>query len=239
MSKIFGHRGYSGRYPENTLLAFEKALEVGVDGIEFDVHLTKDGEIVIMHDENIRRTCDGEGLIKDMTFEELRSYNAAASWGDSMPAQKVPTLREYCELVKDAGIISNIELKTSVFEYPGIEKKVIDMVYEYGLQDSVIFSSFNHETVMRCAEIAPEIKRGLLVEDWLIEFGAYAEKLGVQCCHPVLFCLRKDTVDEMHSHGMEINTWIVNEYEDIRRLADLGVDGLIGNYPDRMIELLR
>ena len=239
MSKIFAHRGFSGKYPENTMLAFEKAVEIGVDGIELDVHLTKDNEIVIIHDEDIKRTCDGEGLVKDMTLEELRRFDASASFRGQYGFCGIPTLREYFELVKDTPVVTNIELKTGVYEYPTIEKRVIDMVREFGLSDRIIFSSFNHFTVKRCEEIAPEIKRGFLTGDWLYDFGKYTAERNVQCCHPWHVSLSEETVKEMHEAGCEINTWTVNEYEDIRKLSAWGVDSLIGNFPDRMIEVLR
>lgn len=239
MSKIFAHRGFSGKYPENTMLAFEKAVEIGVDGIELDVHLTKDNEIVIIHDEDIKRTTDGEGLVKDMTLEELRRFDASATFRGQYGFCGIPTLREYFELVKDTPIITNIELKTGVYEYHTIEQRVIDMVREFGLSDKIIFSSFNHFTVKRCEEIAPEIKRGFLTGDWLYDFGKYTAERNVQCCHPWHVSLSEETVKEMHEAGCEINTWTVNEYEDIKKLSAWGVDSLIGNFPDRMIEVLR
>ena len=239
MSKIFAHRGFSGKYPENTMLAFEKAVEIGVDGIELDVHLTKDNEIVIIHDEDIKRTCDGEGLVKDMTLEELRKFDASATFRGQYGFCGIPTLREYFELVKDTPIITNIELKTGVYEYHTIEQRVIDMVREFGLSDKIIFSSFNHFTVKRCEEIAPEIKRGFLTGDWLYDFGKYTAERNVQCCHPWHVSLSEDVIKEMHDAGCEINTWTVNEYEDIKKLSAWGVDSLIGNFPDRMIEVLR
>lgn len=239
MSKIFAHRGFSGKYPENTMLAFEKAVEIGVDGIELDVHLTKDNEIVIIHDEDIKRTCDGEGLVKDMTLEELRKFDASATFRGVYGFCGIPTLREYFELVKDTPVITNIELKTGVYEYPTIEKRVIDMVREFGLSDKIIFSSFNHFTVKRCEEIAPEIKRGFLTGDWIYDFGKYTAERNVQCCHPWHVSLSEEVIREMHEAGCEINTWTVNEYADIEKLSNWGVDSLIGNFPDRMIEVLR
>lgn len=239
MSKIFAHRGFSGKYPENTMLAFRKAVEIGVDGIELDVHLTKDNEIVIIHDEDIRRTCDGEGLVKDMTLEQLRKYDASATFRGVYGFCGIPTLREYFELIKDTDIVTNIELKTGVYEYPTIEKRTVELIKEFGLENRIIFSSFNHFTVKRCEEIAPEITRGFLTGDWLVDFGKYAKERNVQCCHPWHITLNEDSVKEIHDAGMVINTWTVNEYKDIERLAAMGVDCLIGNFPDRMVELLR
>ncbi len=239
MSKIFAHRGFSGKYPENTMIAFRKAVEIGVDGIELDVHLTKDNEIVIIHDENVKRTCGGDGLVKDMTLAELKKLDASSTFKGVYGKNEIPTLREYFELVKCTDVITNIELKTGVYEYPTIEKRVVDLVREYGLEKKIIFSSFNHFTVKRCEEIAPDIKRGFLTGDWLVDFGKYTKERNVQCCHPWHITLSQAVVDEMHAAGCEINTWTVNEYEDIERLSLMGVDSLIGNFPDRMIERLR
>ncbi len=240
MSKIFAHRGFSGKYPENTMLAFEKAVELGCDGIELDVHFTKDKELVIIHDEKIDRTTDGTGYVKDYTYEELCKFNAYGNFEGQYPFQKIPTLREYFELVKDVdGFVTNIELKTGIFEYHGIEKAVIDMIKEFGLEDRIILSSFNHFTIMRCKEIAPEIKNGFLIESWVIGMGAYTASHGVDCVHPIFCNLTDELYKEMKDAGREVNTWTVNEYEDIKRLSSMGVDSLIGNFPDRMIEVLR
>lgn len=239
MSKIFAHRGFSGKYPENTMLAFEKAVEIGVDGIEMDVHLTRDNELVIIHDEDVKRTCNGEGLIRDMTLEQVKKFDASAGFAGVYGFNAIPTLREYFELVKDTPVITNIELKTGIFEYPTIEQRVIDMIAEYKLEDRIILSSFNHQTILRCEKINPEIKRGFLSESWLIGYGKYAKENNVQCCHPIFRFLTEENVAEMRAAGREINTWTVNEYEDIKRLADMGIDALIGNFPDRMVEVLR
>lgn len=240
MSKIFAHRGFSGKYPENTMLAFQKAVELGCDGIELDVHFTKDKELVIIHDEKIDRTTDGTGYVKDYTYEELCKFNAYGNFEGKYPFQKIPTLREYFELVKDVdGFVTNIELKTGIFEYHGIEKAVIDMIREFGLEDRIILSSFNHFTIMRCKEIAPEIKNGFLIESWVIGMGAYTASHGVDCVHPIFCNLTDELYKEMKDAGREVNTWTVNEYEDIKRLSSMGVDSLIGNFPDRMIEVLR
>lgn len=240
MSKIIAHRGFSGNYPENTMLAFQKAIEIGAEGVELDVHFTKDGELVIIHDETIDRTTDGTGFVKDYTYAELAKFNAYGRFEGQFGFQKIPTLREYFELVKDVdGFITNIELKTGIFEYEGIEKAVIDLVKEFGLEDRTILSSFNHFTVMRCKEYAPEIKTGFLVESWIIGIGEYTKSHGIDCVHPIYVNLKPELYAEMKNAGREVNTWTVNEYEDIKRLSDMGVDALIGNYPDRMIEILR
>ena len=215
MTKNFAHRGFSGKYPENTLLAFSKAIEEGVDGIENDVHLTKDGVLVVMHDELVDRTTNGKGYIKDKTYEELAQLDASYIFKEYGP-QKVPTLREYLDLVKDTDI----------------EQKVYDMLREFDMVDRIIISSFNHYSVLRMKAIDPAIKCGMLEESWLINAGAYVASTGVECFHPFFKNMTPENVAEVKSHGLEINTWTVNEEEDIREMFRVGVDSVIGNYPD-------
>ena len=114
----YAHRGFSGKYPENTMLAFEKAVEAGCEGIELDVHFSKDQELVIIHDEKVDRTSDGNGYVKDFTYEELKKISFSYKFAEEIGFQKIPTLKEYFEFVKDKDLITNIELKTGVFEYP-------------------------------------------------------------------------------------------------------------------------
>lgn len=236
MSKNFAHRGFSGKYPENTLLAFKMACETpGCEGIENDVHLTKDGEVVMIHDERIDRTCvNGTGFVKDYTYEELKKFDVSYIYAGQCEPQHIPTLREYFELVKNYDIITNIELKTSIFEYPGIEQKVWDIIQEYDMKDKVIISSFNHFSVKRMKAICPDIKCGLLTESWLLDVGNYLKAADVECFHPIYRSLNEETVAEIKAQNVEINTWTVNEEEDIALMINRGVDAVIGNYPDRI-----
>lgn len=230
----YAHRGFSGNYPENTMLAFQKALEAGCEGMEFDVHFTKDRELVIIHDELIDRTSGAHGFVKDMTYEELCKVDFSYKWKGQVPFQKIPTLREYFELVKDKDILNNIELKTGVFEYDGIEQAVYDLIQEFHMEDRVIISSFNHHSVMRFKALAPEIPCGFLSETWILDAGAYVESHGIEAYHPAFFMLTDEETADLKAHGRQINTWTVNEPEYIRHMIRLEVDGIIGNYPDRV-----
>ena len=234
----YAHRGFSGMYPENTMLAFRKALEAGCEGIEFDVHLTKDRQLVIIHDEAIDRTSGVHGLVKDMTYEALSAIDFSYRWAGQVPFQKIPTLDEYFELVKDRDIVSNIELKTGIFEYPGIEQAVYDKIRQYHLEDRVIISSFNHHSVMRMKAIDSSIPCGFLTETWILDAGSYVESHGIEAYHPHFCMLTGSETADMKRHGRQINTWTVNEPQDIQHMIDLEVDGIIGNFPDRTRELL-
>ena len=236
MSKIFAHRGYSGKYPENTMIAFKKALECGVDGIELDVQLTKDGEVVIIHDETIDRTTTGKGFVVDYTYEELERFDASFKFKD-LGFNKIPTLREYFQLVKDYDIVTNVELKTGINEYLGIEEKVWELIKEYNLEEKVIISSFNHFSVMRMKDIAPQLKYGFLSEDWIIDAGKYTHSYGVQCYHPRFNNLVPDVIKELKKYNLEINTWTVNLEEDMRYLYSNNIDVIITNYPELAQEI--
>lgn len=232
MSKVFAHRGWSGKYPENTMLAFEKAIELGVDGIELDVHMSGDHQLVIIHDETVDRTCNGTGFVKNMTVEQLKALDASAGFMGVYGKTEIPTLREYMERVKDLPLVTNIELKTNIYEYEGLEAAVYGMIREFGLQDRVIISSFNHYSVMRMKALAPELKYGFLAESWMIGTGEYCNKHGVPCYHPLRGNCTPEHVKDMKDHGLEINTFTVNQEEEVRRFHALDIDGIITNHPD-------
>lgn len=232
MIKNYAHRGFCSRYPENTLLAFEKALAEGVDGIENDVQLTKDGQIIIMHDESIDRTTNGKGWVKDYTLAELKELDASERFGSQFGVQRVPTLREYLELVKDEPIITNIEMKTGVFEYREMEQLLVDMIREYQMEEKVLITTFNHFTIMRMKKLAPELKYGFLAYDWRLDAGEYTQKNGIPCYHPDYHNLTWEVVEDLHSHGIEVNPYTVDEPEDIRDMIAKGVNSVITNCPD-------
>ncbi len=232
------HRGFSSRFPENTMLAFSEAEKAGCSGIELDVHLTRDGIPVVIHDENIRRTTDGEGLVGSFSLSELRSFNASASWNGEHPFQSIPSLEEYFQWVRGTDLMTNIELKNSIIDYPGLEEKVIGLIRRYSLEDRILFSSFNHVSMQRCKRLAPEIPCGLLYSCWLVNPGAYAAGLGVECLHPRFTSLTDETLEEIHRHNIRINAWTVNEEAHISLLMKQKIDGLITNYPDRVNKFL-
>lgn len=239
MSLNIAHRGFSGEYPENTMTAFENAVAEKCDGIETDVQFTKDGEMVLCHDELLERTTNGNGLLANYTFNELRKLNASANFRNKCKNEKIPTLKELLDLAKESGIMLNLELKNSVIEYKGLEEKVIDMIHSYGLSDKVIISSFNHNSVKKCKEISPEIQCGILYVSVLHDAGFYAKSLGANACHPNFYTLKPYIVEEIKKNGMKINTWTVNEEEYMKMMIDMGIEGIITNYPNLLHRLLK
>lgn len=234
MTMIFAHRGFSGYYPENTMLAFQKTAEESLaDGIELDIQMTKDGELVIMHDETLDRTTNGSGYLKDYTLEKLKTLSVGVNVKGFFPRQTIPTLREYFTWLKTTKLITNIELKTSVFEYKGIEEKLIAMVHEFGLEEQIWYSSFNHYTIAKVKELMPEAKCGLLMDTWLMNVGSYAASQNaatVNACS--WFCCKEGVAEDLHAHGIKLQAWTPNDADLMKKLVDCGIDVLITNFPD-------
>lgn len=229
---VWAHRGASGYAPENTLAAFQKAVDLGADGVELDIQLTKDDQIVVIHDETIDRTSDGKGWVKDYTLEELRVFN----YNRTKPEYKhadIPTMREVFELLKPTGLFINIEIKTGVVFYEKIEEKILALTKEMGMEDRVCYSSFNHYTVTRIHELNPDAEVGFLYADGPIDMPSYGVKHGVNALHPALYNLQYDGfVKECKEKGLKLNVWTVNERPYMEMCCQYGVDAIITNYPD-------
>lgn len=231
---VWAHRGASGYAPENTLEAFAKAVEMQADGVELDVQLSKDGEIVVIHDEWVDRVTEGKGEVRSFTLAELKQLHANKTFPEYKEA-RIPTLAEVYELLKPTNLTINVELKTGVFFYPGIEEKVLKLTKEMGMEERIWYSSFNHYTVKKIKELNPEAKTGILYADGIYEIGAYAEKLNADALHPALYnVLYPGMVEDCHRRGKRIHVWTVNEIPHIQQLLAAGVDAIITNYPDRV-----
>ncbi len=226
---IIGHRGASGYAPENTLTSFAKALEFGVNAIELDVHLAKSGELVVMHDETLDRTTNGRGAIADKTLDEIRKYTCNGG-------EKVPTLNEVLDLVQRRCIV-NVELKG-----PLTAKPVADLMKEYikekgwGYEDFFV-SSFDHHELLAFHQLLPEVKTGALLEGIPFQYAAFAEEIGAS--HAVLYhqTVNKAFVEDAHRRGILVFIYTVNDPLEIPFLQEIGVDGIITNYPDRFTDL--
>ena len=236
ITKIWAHRGSSGFAPENTLPAFEVAKALDIDGIELDVQMTKDGELVVIHDETINRTSDGKGWIKDMTLEQLRQYNFAKN-KPAFGFVTIPTLREVYELFQDTDYVINVELKTSVIPYD-IEEKIHDLAVEMGMEERVIYSSFSHASIMKMQQYVTKEQTAFLFCDGWLDVASYGKAHGVQAMHPDMTYLELEKmVQECHEKGMKVHVWTVNEEEHALKLRDMGVDAIITNHPGKMREL--
>lgn len=241
---IWAHRGCSMMNPENTLPAFKKAAELeGITGIEFDVQLTNDGEIVVIHDERVDRTTDGTGNVCDYTLAELKKLSIT---GDD--SYRIPTLREVLELLKpycvNKGLRLNIELKNSVVRYRGMEQKVIDMVSEYGIESYVVYSSFNHDSIGLVRQLKADADVAYLAGDYHRCMDGI-RKYGGTTIHPAQWGMpvNKTDVEAIQKAGMRVRMWNGSEplYGQCRTLPDMnlreycrfGATDIFTNAPER------
>lgn len=230
--KVIAHRGYSGKYPENTMLAFQKAVEAGCDEIELDVHVTKDGQVVVSHDEVLGRAVDGEGAIKDHTWEELKRMNAAKQFPQLTEFERIPLFEEYCEWAAGQKITTNVELKTGSYYYEELEEKTAQIVKRYGLQTRMMFSSFNHVSLLRMKQLLAECECGALMGHFgMGNAGYYCNRYGFECYHPEHTGVTDEVLESCRRYAIKINAWIVNDMDALQKAYEKGYAGVITNYP--------
>ena len=231
--KIWAHRGASGHAPENTMPAFELAWQLGADGIELDVQLTKDGVPVVIHDETVDRVSERTGWVKDFTFEEIRELNV----NKNFPAYGkvgIPTLAEVYDFVKTTDMTVNLELKNSSVFYGQLEEKVLELAEEKGIGERIIYSSFNHYSMRRIKELAPQARVAFLYSNGILDIADYAQRYGAFAVHPYMKNTEyPDMMKECREKGIRVHVWTVNEKEDMDRMSALGVDAAITNYVER------
>lgn len=232
---IFAHRGASGTHPENTMAAFKAALELGADGIELDVQMTRDGELVIIHDETVNRTTNGEGAIMGMTAKEVASLDAGSWFHAKFANEKIPTLEEFFIWAMGNNLQINIELKTNKIPYPGIEQRVLELIKKYKLRGRVIISSFNLSSLKRVIELDPYIASAALVWGMKRDAAARAKQLGITALHTqVPFALSeygKQAVDG----GLLLRLYTVNDVREWEQIQKSGrpIEAIITDYPKR------
>ena len=229
---VWAHRGASAYAPENTLAAFKQAAESGADGIELDVQKTRDGRLVVIHDETVDRVSRATGWVKDFTYEQLKKINVNQHF-PKVGVQAVPTLEEVYELVKPTNMMVNVELKTGVVFYPEIEEQVLDVTKQMGMQERVIYSSFNHYTIQKIHRLNPSAQTGILYQDGWIGAAAYAENVvHSDALHPALYNVQyPDFFEECRKHQLKVHVWTVNEEKYMRMLCDYQADAIITNDP--------
>lgn len=238
-TKIWAHRGASGwdrQYaPENTVPAFERAVKMGADGIETDVQLTKDGVLVLAHDETIDRVSDGSGWLKDYTLKELRGFSFSKTHPE-FGRVEIPTLEDLLCLLQDTDLELNLELKSSVLYYEGLEEKTADLVHEMGMDERVIYSSFSHYSVKKamayCKEKGYPTRFGILSGQLIGQAAAYVQGLGADAYHPPAAQMDEKTLAECHERGLKVHLWTIDMKSEIKRWAELGADAIITDCPD-------
>ena len=230
MTKIWAHRGACADAPENTLPAFQLAFDQGADGVELDVQRTRDGVLVVCHDETIDRTSNGSGAISELTFDQLRRLDFS-NGRNGYARVPIPTLAEVLDLVRGTDKVVDIELKNSVVRYPGMEEQVDALVAGFGLTDQVWYSSFNHLSLLHLAELGSPVARGVLYVEQLVRPWEYAAGFGVDALHPLATTVDAGLVEAAHAAGIRVHPWTVDDPRAIVALAAAGVDAIITNVP--------
>ena len=236
MTKIFAHRGSKGTHPENTLASFKEAVHVGSDGIELDVHLTKDGQLVVIHDETVDRTTNGTGEIRNLTLAKIKDLDAGSWYNVTFAGEKIPTLEEVLLLLKELGFNGqlNIELKTDIIQYEGLVEKCLALQGTQTWPFAIVYSSFNPYTLVELKKIKPSQEIGLLFEskEWANKGDAILKK---ESYHPDLKLL--DWTLDWNKNQLPLRVWTVNEDKDINRCFELQIEAIFTDYPEKALQL--
>ena len=225
MLKI-GHRGAKGYVPENTLVSFQKAIEMNVDGVELDAHLSSDGEIIVIHDETLNRTTNGKGHVNQFSLKDLKAMRIEDEY-------QIPTLEEVFDLINKK-IFINIELKGNHTTKPVlalIEKYVLEKNWTY---DSFLISSFDWNALQEMHNLNSKIALGILTSTDINLAIGFAEFVKAKSIHPYFHLLTKENTFEMQQKGFQVFPWTINETEDIQKIKTFKVNGIITDFPDRI-----
>jgi len=236
-----GHRGFSGAAPENTLASFKKAIELGADMIEFDVLLSKDGQVVVIHDDTLNRTTNGTGKVSDHILEELKQLSAGSRFGSQFFGETIPTLKEVLELTRGK-IVLHIELKQGdlgKYTMVDLADRSFDEVEKAGMLNQVLFGSFDLSAIDRIRQRNPKLPVALIYNKaWNAPQDAFGQRPIPVLSSSGTF-LKEDNMARAHQAGVKVFVWTVNMEEQIEHVLNLKVDGIISNYPDRVIKILQ
>ena len=251
LPRVFGHRGSAGTHPENTLESFRAAVASGVQYLEFDIHMTRDGEIVVAHDEHLKRMCGLDRVISDMTYAELAKADAGRMFtldGATFPFReegiKVPRLAEVLAEFPTLRMI--VEVKQIA---PSVVAPMLEVIDRAGMRRNVLVASEHQEPLDEVRKLAPEIptnfsylESGMFIQAMGTRDASYrppADAVQIPHRHESWELVTRESVDFAHRLGLEVHVWTVNEKAEMSELLDMGVDGLISDYPHRALEVVR
>jgi glycerophosphoryl diester phosphodiesterase len=238
---VFAHRGSSSHAPENTIAAFERAVEQSAHAIEFDVQLSADGHVVVMHDSTVDRTTDGIGKVCDLSLSTLKQLDAGSFFDRSFRGERIPTLDDVFESA-GSRILMNIELKPELLFYHQLPEKVAQVVKHHGMSGRVIFSSFDAWALVQMKKYLPHSPCGLLalpgISGWAMR--AWGPKIfPCEALHPHFSSVTESLVHQYHRIGLRIHTYTVNEPDQMMRMFSAGVDGIFTDDPELGVKILQ
>ncbi|MBF4695978.1 glycerophosphodiester phosphodiesterase family protein [Fusibacter ferrireducens] len=241
-TKVLAHRGFKSLYPENTLLAFRKALEIGAHGLELDIHFSKDGELMVFHDFELERMTGTKGYLYDFTCKELKKMPIHQDGHE----EKIPLLEEvlilFSEFEKEKPLseprILNVEFKAGSLFYPDIEEKALHLCLKYLNKNQLIFSSFDHQALVKIKELNSEVLTGALTASALVDPWLYLNRIQADFYHPHYFTLGGEHLKHMLKHHLKINTYTLNDPQVARQLIQHQIHAIITDCPDKILEIL-
>lgn len=239
---VIAHRGASAYAPENTMIAFQKALDMNAELIELDVMLSKDGVPVLFHDQTLDRKTNGSGEVRDYTFEELRQLDAGSWFSEEFGGEKIPSLEEVLEWA-EGKIALNIEIKTEAWSEDlsqSIEPKVVQLVRDSGMGEYIIFSSFDYRILLRLKELAPELRTAMLYE--ATQSGekdplTLVTELNADAFNCSATQLTPEWLEMLKEAGVPVLVYTVNDPDVMKQFIEAGVSGIFSDYPDKLFEV--
>ncbi len=225
------HRGASALAPENTIAAFDKALELGADALELDLHLSRDGKLVVIHDDTLDRTTDGHGPVKERSLEELKRLDAGRWFGEGFAGQRIPILDEVLDRYLGKVPLA-LEVKSGSAFFPGIEEKVVRALRRRSAIAQTVVASFDHYALQRLKEIEPTVRTAALFVGRPVSLSAIAGPSGAEAMALEASFVTKTEVEACHADGLQLVVWVVNDPAKMRHFIGLGVDGIITDCPD-------
>ncbi len=250
MSLILGHRGASAYAPDNTRAAFELAINMGADGVETDIHVTKDGVPVIQHNYEIDRNSNGHGYVEEMTYDELLQYDFGSWKGEAFKGEKILTLDECLEIADKSMRFINLELKQVMHQDSGIVEKTIELVKKHKMVDRVLLSSFDHKLMMQAQALCPEVLIGALYDESevkqnniyeiLKDAPQYVADLGFDFANPhVDYLCEEGIVEKFTQKGIGVAVWTVDKPYIAQQCVERGVKCIITNKPDVILKAVK
>ncbi|GAE35621.1 glycerophosphodiester phosphodiesterase [Halalkalibacter akibai] len=239
VTQILAHRGFSSQYPENTMAAFQAAIDIGADGIEFDVQLTKDHVAVVIHDLTLERTTTGTGFVRQHTASELKELSAGAWFSEKFKEENIPTLEEVLIWAKNhkQSFTLNVEVKGRVEDRDLALKTILPLIRNYKMEDRIIVSSFDHKTVCRFNEQAPFIETAVIVMAALYKPEDYLRQMNVLGYHFSFVSLLEEEIQSLLKKGFRLRPYTVNDEKGMKRFIELGCDAIFTDEVQKALEI--
>ncbi|WP_165763723.1 glycerophosphodiester phosphodiesterase family protein [Halalkalibacter urbisdiaboli] len=236
-TNIFAHRGLSSLYPENTMAAFRAAAELGIEGIELDVQLSKDEVPVVIHDSELERTTNGTGLVKSDTIDQLKLLSAGEWFSEEFKHEKIATLEEVLAWAQSKKIIINIEIKTDVLKRELLVQKVLPLISKYELLHRVIVSSFDHNLIRLIKRREPKLETAVIVVASLISPDLYLADAAVEGYHCHSASMSEKEMIDLMSKGVRVRPYTVNDKNEMVSIMKIGCDAFFTDYPQIAVEV--